>query len=41
MKFFDWAYTNGDKTARDLEYVPLPQTVKDAVRATWRADLKY
>ena len=41
MKFFDWAYTNGDKTARDLEYVPLPQKVKDAVRATWRADLKY
>ena len=41
MKFFDWAYTNGDKTARDLEYVPLPQKVKDAVRATWKAQLKY
>lgn len=41
LKFFDWAYTNGDKIARDLEYVPLPQKVKDAARAIWRAQLKY
>ena len=24
LKFFDWAYANGDKMADDLEYVPLP-----------------
>ncbi len=41
MKFFDWAYNNGDKIARDLEYVPLPAKVKDAIRATWRTELKF
>jgi hypothetical protein len=25
LKFFDWAYKNGDKMAADLDYVPLPQ----------------
>jgi phosphate transport system substrate-binding protein len=24
LKFFDWAYVNGDKMADDLDYVPLP-----------------
>lgn len=41
LKFFDWAYGNGDKIARDLEYVPLPTKVKDAVRAVWRSELKF
>ena len=35
LKFFDWAYVNGDKTAADLEYVPLPASVKDMVRKQW------
>ena len=30
LKFFDWAYENGDKMADDLDYVPLPAPVKDA-----------
>jgi len=34
-KFFDWVYTKGDKDAVDLDYVPLPQKVKDQVRAEW------
>jgi len=34
-KFFDWVYTKGDKDATDLDYVPLPQKVKDQVRADW------
>ena len=40
LKFFDWAYTNGDKLAIDLEYVPLPANVKDQVRAVWKAEIK-
>lgn len=40
LKFFDWAYTNGGKLAQDLEYVPLPTAVQDAVRAAWKAELK-
>lgn len=33
--FIDWAYTNGDKSATDLGYVPLPKETKDAVRKYW------
>ena len=40
MKFFDWAYTSGGKIASDLEYIPLPKTVQDAVRANWKAEVK-
>jgi phosphate transport system substrate-binding protein len=39
LKFFDWAYKNGDKMASELEYVPLPPTVKDLVRKQW-AEIK-
>ena len=27
LKFFDWAFVNGDKMADDLDYVPLPAAV--------------
>jgi phosphate transport system substrate-binding protein len=40
MNFFDWAYKNGGKHALDLQYVPLPAAVQDAVRASWRAEIK-
>jgi phosphate transport system substrate-binding protein len=36
LKFFDWAYTNGDKAADDLDYVALPLAVKNKIRADWR-----
>jgi phosphate transport system substrate-binding protein len=35
LKFFDWAYANGDKMAADLEYVSLPDAVKALVRKQW------
>ena len=35
LKFFEWAYNNGDAMATELEYVPLPATVKDLVRREW------
>jgi phosphate transport system substrate-binding protein len=40
LKFFDWAYSNGDKMADDLDYVPLPASVKDLVHKEWAANLK-
>ena len=40
LKFFDWAFSQGDKMAEDLEYVPLPGAVKDLVRAQWAANVK-
>jgi phosphate transport system substrate-binding protein len=35
LKFFDWAYKNGDKTADDLDYVPMPDAVKTAIGEEW------
>ena len=35
LKFFDWAYASGDKAADDLDYVPLPDPVKNHIRADW------
>jgi phosphate transport system substrate-binding protein len=35
--FIDWAYTNGDKAAADLGYVPLSAETKEAVRKYWEA----
>ena len=32
LKFFDWAYKSGDKTADDLDYVPMPDTVKERIQ---------
>ena len=40
LKFFDWAFVNGDKMADDLDYVPLPAAVKDLVRKQWADNLK-
>ena len=39
LKFFEWAYKGGDKTADDLDYVPMPATVKTAIEKSW-ADIK-
>jgi phosphate transport system substrate-binding protein len=35
LKFFDWAYKNGDASAVALNYVPLPANVKAMVRKAW------
>jgi len=32
IRFFEWAYQNGDQMAVDLDYVPLPDAVVDQVR---------
>ena len=35
LKFFAWAYANGDKAAEALEYVPMPENVKKLVMSRW------
>jgi phosphate transport system substrate-binding protein len=40
MRFFDWAYRDGDATASSLDYIPLPPAVEDAVRAAWTAQVR-
>ena len=39
LKFFEWAYLNGDNMAAELEYVALPNAVKALVRKQW-AEIK-
>jgi phosphate transport system substrate-binding protein len=40
LKFFEWAYKNGDKTADDLDYVPVPAAVKAQVEKLWASEIK-
>lgn len=40
LKFFDWAFVNGDKMSEELDYVPLPASVKDLIRKQWADNLK-
>ncbi|AEG93452.1 phosphate ABC transporter substrate-binding protein PstS [Ramlibacter tataouinensis] len=40
LKFFEWAYKSGDKTAEDLDYVPMPDSVTAAVEKLWAAQIK-
>jgi phosphate transport system substrate-binding protein len=40
LKFFAWAYKNGDKMADELHYVPMPQNVVKDVEKTWAAEIK-
>ena len=35
LKFFEWAYQTGDKTAADLDYVPMPEKVKSVIVKSW------
>ncbi|TNC95843.1 MAG: phosphate transport system substrate-binding protein [Gallionellaceae bacterium] len=40
LKFFDWAYANGDKMASDLDYVPLPAKLKATIHDAWKEQVK-
>jgi phosphate transport system substrate-binding protein len=40
LKFFDWAYAEGDKMATDLDYVPLPDAVVKSIQSAWKSQIK-
>jgi phosphate transport system substrate-binding protein len=40
LKFFNWAYENGDKLALDLDYVPLPDNLVKLIRTAWSSNIK-
>jgi phosphate transport system substrate-binding protein len=40
IKFFEWCFQNGDKTAVDKTYIPLPEELKTKVRAYWATHVK-
>lgn len=39
LKFFTWAFKNGEKVADDLDYVPMPKSVVGNIEKAW-ADIK-
>jgi phosphate transport system substrate-binding protein len=40
LKFFAWAYTKGDKMAEDLDYVPMPDKIVNAIQKVWAKEVK-
>jgi phosphate transport system substrate-binding protein len=36
LKFFDWAFANGQKMADELDYVPMPEPVVKVIKAEWK-----
>ena len=40
LKFFTWAYANGDKMAEALDYVPMPKTVVAQIAKMWASEIK-
>jgi phosphate transport system substrate-binding protein len=36
LKFFDWAFKNGQKSAEELDYVPIPEPVVKQIEASWK-----
>ena len=40
LKFFDWAFKNGAKMAAELDYVPLPDSLANQIRNTWKTQVK-
>jgi phosphate transport system substrate-binding protein len=40
LKFFAWAYKNGDKMADELDYVPMPENVVRDVEKYWADGIK-
>jgi phosphate transport system substrate-binding protein len=41
VKFFDWAFKNGDIKAKELIYVPLPKELKEKIRTYWKTNGIY
>ena len=39
LKFYDWAFKNGQQAAAELDYVPLPAKVVSLVEASWKAQI--
>lgn len=40
LKFFSWAYAKGGKMAEDLDYVPMPDPVVNAIQKVWVNQIK-
>ena len=41
QEFFRWIYKSGDAQAKQLDYVPLPDTLVKQIETYWSQNLKY
>jgi phosphate transport system substrate-binding protein len=39
LTFFDWCYKNGDAAAEQLDYIPMPASVKTLMRKEWADEI--
>ncbi len=39
LKFFDWAYANGDEAAVALDYIPMPHSVVEMIHESWETEI--
>ncbi len=39
MRFFNWGFEHGSDIAKQLLYIPLPDSVHQAIRGAWKADV--
>ncbi|MGA7949134.1 MAG: phosphate ABC transporter substrate-binding protein PstS [Thiobacillaceae bacterium] len=40
LRFFQWAYQNGDQMAAQLDYIPMPDSVVRLIKTSWARNLK-
>ena len=40
LKFFNWAFENGDKPASELDYVSMPNSVVKLIQSEWKKQIK-
>ncbi|QOY54413.1 phosphate ABC transporter substrate-binding protein PstS [Candidatus Sulfurimonas marisnigri] len=40
IEFYDYAFKNGDKSAKKLGYIPLPEATKNMIREYWAANIQ-
>ena len=40
LKFFAWSYAKGDKSAEELDYVPMPDKVVNDIQKMWSTEIK-
>ena len=40
LKFFDWSFVNGAKSAEALDYIPMPDNVIGMIRKAWADEIR-
>ncbi|MFZ7217960.1 phosphate ABC transporter substrate-binding protein PstS [Avibacterium avium] len=40
LDFFDWAFSQGQEAASELDYVPLPEAVVQQIKTKWQSEIK-